>query len=580
MNKNQYIPISPLEIKEKGYNELDVIIISADAYVDHPSFGTAIIARYLEKYDFKVGIIAQPDWRNKTDFLKLGKPRLCYAVTAGNMDSLVGNRTGTKKRRKTDAYSPGGKPGCRPDRAVIVYCNIVRQISKDIPLVIGGIEASLRRLAHYDYWTDSLRRSILLDSKADILVYGMGEKTMLNIVTQLKNKSLDLTSLPGIAYMSSTLPAVCEKFPSYNDLTDDKILYAKAHKQFATYYLKRPSHPIVQQYQNRWLIHNHPGAPLTTKEMDEIYALPFIRKYHPVYKKSGGIPALETVKFSITSHRGCFGGCSFCALFLHQGHIIQSRSEQSILNEVRLIAKDPAFKGYITDIGGPTANMYGLSCVFHKKSTHCLKRDCLGTEPCPNLNNDHTKYLTVLKKASQIPKVKKIFISTGIRYDLFPDNKAFDILSKICENHISGQMKIAPEHIVAEVLRLMKKPSKEKYLNFLNLFKRVTYKLKLKQFVIPYFISAHPGCTEKHMLELALFLRKQNFIPDQIQDFLPTPMTASTCMYYTGINPDSGEKIYVARSDKEKQTQRKILHFHKPQNRALFKKLLDKYGMK
>ena len=580
MDKPSYIPLTPEEVKARGWNELDVIIISGDAYVDHPSFGTAIIARHLEKNGFKVGIIAQPDWKKKDDFLKLGNPRLCYAITAGNMDSLVSNRTSLKKPRKTDAYSPGGKPGHRPDRAVIVYSNMIRQISKNIPLIIGGIEASLRRIAHYDYWSDSVRRSILLDSKADILVYGMGEKTILKIVNQLNDKSLNLASIPGIVYMSKEIPPDSEKLPSYSQITGSKKIYSKAHKQFSDYSLKRPSHPIVQQYQDNWLVHNPPGPPLTTKELDEIYDLPFTRQYHPIYKKAGGIPALQTVKFSVTSHRGCFGGCSFCALFLHQGHIIQSRSENSILKEVKIITKDPSFKGYISDIGGPTANMYSLSCSFHKRATHCLKRTCLGDKMCTNLNNDHTKYLNLLEKASKIPKVKKIFVSTGIRYDLFPENKAFRILSKICKKHVSGQIKVAPEHVSPKILKLMNKPQKEKYLKFSDLFKQVTSRLKLKQFVIPYFISAHPGCTEKHMLELALFLQKQNFVPEQIQDFLPTPMTASTCMYYTGLNPDTNEKIYVARSDKDKQTQRKILHFHKPRNRALFRKLLNKHNMK
>ncbi len=560
---NKFIPVSTQEVLARGWKELDIIIVSGDAYVDHPSFGPALIARWLEKHGYRVGIIPQPYWDSIDDFTRLGKPRLFFAVTSGNMDSLVCNRTSLNKPRKSDTYSPGAKPYLRPDRAVIVYSNKIKQAYKDVPIVIGGIESSLRRLAHYDYWSDSVRRSIIFDARADILVYGMGERPVLEIAKRLESGSSDLDGIESTAVIQSDCPVNAEILPSYEDVSSDKKIYLKAHNQFVSYFLKRPEHPIVQQHQNRFLVHNPPGSPLSTAEMDSIYDIAYTRKWHPMYDNLGGVPALEPVRFSITSHRGCFGGCSFCALFFHQGHIIQTRSKESIIREINILREDKLFKGYISDIGGPTANMYGLGCPHHASGTHCGKRDCLGKEPCPALNRDHAKYLGLLKEASKVPGIKKIFISTGIRYDLFPETEAEKILREICKNHLSGQMKVAPEHISDNVLKYMKKPSKEKYLWFLNLFDKVNKQLGLKQFVIPYFITAHPGCTDEDMQELASFLRKLRFIPDQIQDFLPTPMTTSTCMYYTGLDPRTEDRIYVAREYKDKMRQREILHGHR-----------------
>lgn len=560
---NGFIPVSREEATARGWDEFDIIIVSGDAYIDHPSFGPAVIARWLEKHGFRIGIIPQPRWNSPDDFKKLGKPRLFFAVTAGNMDSLVCNRTSLNKPRKSDTYSPGAKPALRPDRAVIVYCNRIRQAYKDAKIVIGGIESSLRRLAHYDYWSDSVRRSVIFDSRADILVYGMGERPVLEIAKRISAANNDLSGIDSTAVISAQCPDNAEELPSYEDVSADKQIYAKAHNQFVNYFLKRPGHPIVQLHHNRWLVHYPPGAPMTEKEMDDVYDLPYLRRWHPIYDSAGGVPALETVRFSVTSHRGCFGGCSFCALFFHQGHIIQTRSKESIINEVKMLTRDKLFRGYISDIGGPTANMYALGCSHHARATHCLKRDCLGAQPCPALNRDHAKYLDILHSASKVPGVKKIFISTGIRYDLFPDNEAEKILRTICKNHLSGQMKVAPEHISANVLKYMKKPSKEKYLWFLNLFEKTNKQLGLKQFAVPYFITAHPGCTDSDMKELADFLRKLRFVPDQIQDFLPTPMTTSTCMYYTGIDPSTGQQVYCARSYKDKLRQREIIHGHR-----------------
>ena len=574
-----FLPTNRTHLKQRGWDACDIVIISGDAYVDHPSFGSALIGRYLEKHGFKVGIIAQPDWKNPDDFLKLGLPKLCFAVSSGNMDSMVANRTSAKKRRHNDAYSPGGKTGLRPDRALLVYCNVLRQISKDIPIIIGGLEASLRRIAHYDYWSDSVRRSILFDTRADILVYGMGERPTLEIARRIKKGSSDLHSIPGTAYISQDCPDEAVVIPSYESVSTDKKAFSQAHMMAVKYFLERPSYPMAQQHQNRWMVHNPPGSVLSTSEMDNIYDTHFERACHPMYNSHGGVPAFESVKWSITSHRGCFGGCSFCALFFHQGHIIQRRSKSSILKEVRILAANPAFKGYISDIGGPTANMYGLACSFHEKGTHCGKRDCLGysNRPCPNLKLDHGMYLSMLKEAAKVSRIKKIFISSGIRFDLFPDNQEQSLLQTICNHHISGQMKVAPEHVSEQVLRYINKPPVERYTSFLEHFKQANKRLGKKQFVIPYFITSHPGCTEKDMLELALFLQKQGFIPDQIQDFLPTPMTTSTCMYYTEHDPRTGEKIYVAKSEKERSIQRRILHFHKKENRQLFNKLLAKY---
>ncbi|RJP57366.1 MAG: YgiQ family radical SAM protein [Candidatus Auribacter fodinae] len=563
MSHSLFLPVSQDDVRSRGWDCLDIIIISGDAYVDHHSFGTAVIGRYLEKHGFKVGVIPQPDWRDPAQFLKLGKPRLFFAVTSGNMDSLVCNRTSANKPRRTDMFSPGGKAGMRPDRSIIVYTSMIKNIAKGVPVVIGGIEASLRRLAHYDYWSNSVRRSILLDSKADILVYGMGEKPVLEIARRLNSGEPDLSGIEGTCIMSKEAPSDAVSLPDFEIVRDDKKAYMKAHKQFVDYFLQRPDYPIFQKYQNRWLVHAPPGPPLTTQEMDEIYALPFKRRPHPMYDSLGGIPAFEAVKFSVTAHRGCFGGCSFCALFFHQGHIIQSRSKESILAELRQYVNDPDFKGTVSDIGGPTANMYGLGCKYHEKGTHCGKSTCLGDSPCPALNRDHSKYMDILASARSIKGISHVFVSSGLRYDIIPESDAYKILTELCTHHISGQLKVAPEHISPNVLRLMNKPGKSKFVQFQNLFSQINKKLKKKQYIIPYFIVSHPGCTEEDMLQLQRFLTGQGFIPDQIQDFLPTPMTTSTCMYYTELDLFTETTIFVPKSVHDRTRQRTILHGYK-----------------
>ncbi|KJS19527.1 MAG: hypothetical protein VR72_18380 [Clostridiaceae bacterium BRH_c20a] len=580
MSRNKFLPIDKYDMEQLGWSNLDFIIVSGDAYIDHPSFGAALIGRVLLAEGFSVGIISQPNWHTVDDFKKLGKPRLAFLVTSGNIDSMVNHYTAAKKPRSTDLYSPGGKKGLRPDRATIVYSHKVKEAFKDVPVIIGGIEASLRRFAHYDYWDDKVRRSILFDAKADLLVYGMGEKQIKFIARALEQGATieSLTNIAGTCYISTSLP---EK-PGYilaagfEDVSEDKINYAKAYMQ--QYREQNPflGKKVIQPHGSRFLIQLPPADPLAQKELDEIFSFPFERTYHPVYEKQGGVPALEEVEFSITSHRGCFGGCSFCALNFHQGRIIQNRSQESIIEEAQLLTQAPSFKGYIHDIGGPTANFRNMACKKQKKLGACQDKQCLHPEPCPNLDIDHQEYLQLLRKVRTIPGIKKVFIRSGLRYDYIVNDPKENFLKELCQHHISGQLKVAPEHVSARVLDMMGKPRKEVYEKFTNRYQVMNDKLKKKQFLVPYFISSHPGSTLKDAVLLAEYIRDMGYNPEQVQDFIPTPGSLSTTMYYTGLDPRTMKKVYVPRSAKEKAMQRALLQYRDPKNYGLVLEALIK----
>lgn len=580
MQNNRFLPTTKEEIEKRKWDVLDIIIVSGDAYVDHPSFGTAIIGRVLEHAGFKVGIISQPDWRSIDDFTRLGEPRLCFMVTAGNIDSMVNHYTARKKRRRQDAYSPGGKSGLRPDRATIVYSNRLREAFGKKPIVLGGIEASLRRFAHYDYWDDKVRRSVLFDTRADLLVYGMGEFQSVAIAEQL-NQGMsieDIRKNKGLAYISNSLELESDfvLIPSFEDISEDKTAYARA---FKLQYFEQDSingKTVVQPHGNRFLVQNPPAPYFSTKELDQVYSLPYTRTYHPAYEQDGGVPALKEVEFSVTTHRGCFGSCSFCAITHHQGRKIQNRSPESILQETKLLTQQANYKGYIHDLGGPSANMYGIWCEKMNKLGACRDRLCLYPEPCFNLKGIHKDYLQLLQRVRGVPKVKKAFIRSGLRYDLILADKKSNFLHDLCRYHVSGQLKIAPEHISKKVTDLMHKPAGDKYEQFIERFKQTNQKLKKKQYLIPYFISGHPGCGLNEMAELAKHLKKQGFVPDQVQDFTPTPGTLATCIYYTGINPFTEEKVYVPKDEDERDMQRALLQYNKPANYQLVKSALEK----
>ena len=577
--RQKFLPTTKKDLEQRGIAQLDVLIITGDAYVDHPSFGHAIIARLVESLGYTVGVISQPNWQGNEDFVKLGRPRLCVMVSAGNMDSMVNHYTANKKKRRGDNYTPGGIAGKRPDRATMVYCNKVRENFGDIPLIIGGIEASLRRLAHYDYWSDKVRRSILVDSRADLLVYGMGELATREILSRLNSGEdvKNLTDIEGTCYKTHEVPKEnCIVLPSYAEVSSDKKKYAEA---FATAY--RENDPFngkkLAQDQGAWLVvQNRPARPLTQNEMDEVYALPYTRKWHPDYDNVGGVPALAEVKFSVTQHRGCFGECAFCAIASHQGRIIQSRSDASVLAEIESLTHEPDFKGYISDLGGPTADFTHPQCEKCTKFGACREKSCLFPVPCKNLNTSHSHYISLLERAKKIKGVKKIFIRSGLRFDYILAEKSSAFLEYICENNISGQLKIAPEHASANVLQLMRKPKKQVFEEFAKQYKKINDKLGKKQFLVPYFISSHPGATLEDAIELAEFIRDTGLRPEQVQDFTPTPGSASTCMYYTEIDPFTGEKIYVAKSAEERKMQRALLQYFMPENKDLVKKALIK----
>ena len=578
-----FLPISKEDMKEAGIEQLDFVYISGDAYVDHPSFGHAIITRILEAHGYKVGIIAQPDWRDKDSVNILGEPRLGFLVSAGNMDSMVNHYSVSKKRRTTDAFTPGGVMGKRPDYATIVYCNLIRQTYKHKPIIIGGIEASLRRLAHYDYWSNKLKRSILLDSGADIISYGMGEHSIVEIADALDSglDIKDITFIDGTVYKTRDKESIYDaiELPHFEALKADKLEYAKSF--YIQYSNTDPfsGKRLFETYDEKlFVVQNPPAKPLTQSEMDQVYALPYMRDYHPSYRELGGVPAIEEVKFSLISNRGCYGGCSFCALTFHQGRIIQTRSHESILAEANKIVWEPDFKGYIHDVGGPTANFRAPACDKQMTKGACPHKQCLFPKPCQNLKVDHSDYLALLRKLRELPNVKKVFIRSGIRFDylIYDNDRTF--LRELCEHHVSGQLKVAPEHISDVVLEKMGKPSVDVYNRFVKAYKDMNEKIGKKQYLVPYLMSSHPGSTLKEAVELAEFLRDLGYMPEQVQDFYPTPSTISTCMYYTGVDPRTMQPIYVAINPHEKAMQRALIQYRNPKNYDLVYEALVKAG--
>ena len=576
-----FLPISKKDMVERKWEQLDFIYISGDAYIDHPSFGVAIISRVLEAHGYKIGIIAQPDITNSNWMDRLGTPRLGYLVTAGNIDSMVNHYSVSKKRRTTDYYSPGGKMGLRPDYPTIVYSNQIKDKYPDVPVIIGGIEASLRRLAHYDYLTNGLKKSILIDSKADLLLYGMGEKTIVEVADAL-NSGLnikDIIYINGSVWKTNNvdyLPLDGIKLPDYKMLCQDKINYAKS---FLIQYQNNDhynSKPLIERYKDLYVVQNKPSEPLSQELMDWVYSLPYERNYHPIYEKDGGVPAIKEVKNSITINRGCFGGCSFCALTSHQGRIIQSRSKDSIIDEAKIIINSKDFKGYINDIGGPTANFYKPSCLKQLTRGTCPNKECLHPKPCRNLIVDHKEYLDILREVRKLPKVKKVFIRSGIRYDYLMYDKDDTFFKELIQHHISGQLKVAPEHISNCVLHYMQKPNVELYNDFVNKYKKLNKEYNKDQYLVPYLMSSHPGSTLNDAIKLAEYLHKENLSVEQVQDFYPTPSTLSTCMYYTGVDPRTMESVYVANSKEEKAMQRALIQYKNPKNYELVKKALIK----
>lgn len=578
-----FLPISKEDMKEAGIEQLDFVYICGDAYVDHPSFGHAIISRILEAHGYKVGIIAQPDWKDRESINRLGEPRLGFLVSAGNMDSMVNHYSVSKKRRTTDAFTPGGVMGKRPDYATIVYCNLIRQTYKHKPIIIGGIEASLRRLSHYDYWSNKLKRSILLDSGADIISYGMGEHSIVEIADALDSglDIKDITFIDGTVYKTRDRESIYDaiELPHFEALKADKLEYAKSF--YIQYSNTDPfsGKRLFETYDEKlFVVQNPPAKPLTQSEMDSVYALPYMRDYHPSYKELGGVPAIEEVKFSLISNRGCYGGCSFCALTFHQGRIIQTRSHESILAEANKIIWDPDFKGYIHDVGGPTANFRAPACDKQMTKGACPHKQCLFPKPCQNLKVDHSDYLKLLRKLRELPNVKKVFIRSGIRFDylIYDNDRTF--LRELCEHHVSGQLKVAPEHISDAVLEKMGKPGVDVYNRFVKAYKDMNEKIGKKQYLVPYLMSSHPGSTLKEAVELAEFLRDLGYMPEQVQDFYPTPSTISTCMYYTGVDPRTMQPIYVAINPHEKAMQRALIQYRNPKNYDLVYEALVKAG--
>ena len=581
--KNKFLPICKKDMDERGIQQLDFVYVIGDAYVDHPSFGHAIISRVLEAHGYTVGIISQPDWKDDHSISILGEPRLGFLVAAGNMDSMVNHYTVSKKRRSTDAYTPGGVMGKRPDYATITYCNLIRRNYKKTPIIIGGIEASLRRLAHYDYWSDSLKRSILLDSGADLLLYGMGERSIVEVADALNSGLLvrDITFIDGTVYKTRKKEDIYDAIflPDYSELKADKKNYAKSF--YVQYQNTDPfsGKRLAESYDYKtFVVQNPPSKPLTIEEMDDVYALPYMRTYHPSYEKAGGVPAISEVKFSLVSNRGCFGGCSFCALTFHQGRIIQVRSHESIIEEAKMLTKEPDFKGYIHDVGGPTANFRAPACKKQLKHGACPNKQCLFPKPCDNLIADHRDYRALLKQLRALPGVKKVFIRSGIRFDYLLADKDQSFLKELCEYHVSGQLKVAPEHISDAVLKYMGKPENSVYRRFVQSYQKMNEKIVRKQFLVPYLMSSHPGSTLKEAVELAEFLRDFGYMPEQVQDFYPTPSTLSTCMYYTGVDPRTMEPVYTAVNPHEKAMQRALIQYRNPKNYELVSEALHKAG--
>lgn len=581
--KGNFLPITREEMKERGWDQVDFVYVSGDAYVDHPSFGHAIITRLLESRGYRVGIIAQPDWRKPESVQVFGEPRLGFLVSAGNMDSMVNHYSVSKKRRKTDAYTPGGEMGKRPDYACVVYGNLIRQTYKKTPIILGGIEASLRRMAHYDYWSDKLKRSVLLDSGADVISYGMGEHSIIELAEALDAgiPVEDITYIAGTVVKAKSLDSIydAEILPSFEDLKADKMNYARS---FYTQYLNTDAFNgkrLVEPYsEHLYVVQNPPATPLTQMEMDDVYSLPYQRTYHPSYEAKGGVPAIKEIKFSLISNRGCFGGCSFCALTFHQGRIVQVRSHESLIEEAKEITKDKDFKGYIHDVGGPTANFRHPSCKKQMEHGVCKTRQCLFPSPCKNLDADHRDYVSLLRKLRDIPKVKKVFIRSGIRFDYLLADKKQEFLRELCEYHVSGQLKVAPEHVAGPVLSLMGKPEHKVYEEFTRQFYKMNEKIGKEQYLVPYLMSSHPGSTLKEAVELAEYCRDLGYMPEQVQDFYPTPSTLSTCMYYTGVDPRTMQKVYVPKSPHEKAMQRALIQYRNPELYDLVIEALHKAG--
>ena len=580
----EFLPVSRKDMKRRGWTQCDFVFITGDAYVDHSSFGPAIISRHLEAHGYKVGMIAQPDWKEDFSISRLGEPRLAFLVCGGNMDSMVNHYTVAKKRRHTDAYTPGGVMGKRPDYAAVVYSNLIRRTYKKTPIIIGGIEASLRRLAHYDYWSDKVKRSILLDSGADLVSYGMGERSILEIADALDSglDVKDITFVPGTVYRTreGELSAYDPIWlPSYEEITADKRKYAES---FMVQYQNTDAftaRPLVEPYPNKVLVvQNSPAKPLSTQEMDDIYAYPYVGTYHPSYEAIGGVPAIQEIQFSLTSCRGCFGGCSFCALTFHQGRIVQTRSHESIIKEAKELTVKTGFKGYIHDVGGPTGNFRHPSCQKQLEKGVCQKKQCLFPKPCPNLKVDHKDYVTLLRKLKRLPGVKKVFVRSGIRFDYVMQDSDDTFLKEMCRDHISGQLRVAPEHVSDPVLRAMGKPSNEVYEKFIRRYERVNRLTGKKQYVVPYLMSSHPGSTMKEAVKLAEYIRDLGYMPEQVQDFYPTPSTISTCMYYTGLDPRTMKPIYVPKSAHEKAMQRALIQYRDPKNYELVKEALHRAG--
>lgn len=578
---NDFLPVSREDMQKRGWNEVDFTYITGDAYVDHPSFGPAIISRVLEAAGYRVGIIAQPDWKDEKSIDVFGEPRLGFLVSAGNMDSMVNHYSVSKKRRSKDFFTPGGVMGKRPDHATVVYGNLIRKTYKDKPVIIGGIEASLRRMAHYDYWDDALKRSVLLDSQADILSFGMGEKSIVEIADALNSgiPVKDITFINGTVYKAKSLDSIYGEYtvlPSYSELKADKLNYAKSFYIQYTNTDPFSGKILAEPYDDVYVVQNPMSKPLSQEEMDSIYALPFMRTYHPMYEAQGGIDAIKEVKFSLISNRGCFGGCSFCALTFHQGRIIQTRSHESIIKEAELLIQDPEFKGYIHDVGGPTANFRKTSCEKQLKYGVCPNKQCLFPKPCANLTVDHTDYLELLRKLRALPEVKKVFIRSGIRFDYIMADKDDTFFREMCKYHISGQLKVAPEHVADEVLSKMGKPENSVYRAFCKKYAQINKALGKPQFLVPYLMSSHPGSTLKEAVALAEYLRDTGCNPEQVQDFYPTPSTISTCMYYTGVDPRTMQPVYVAHDPHEKAMQRALIQYKNPKNYELVHEALVK----
>ena len=580
-----FLPLTEKEMRERGWEQPDFVYVIGDAYVDHSSFGPAIISRVLEGRGFRVAIISQPDWKDARSIMTFGKPRLGFLVSAGNMDSMVNHYTVNKKRRSSDAYTPGGIAGKRPDYATVVYCNLIKRVYKDSPVLIGGIEASLRRLGHYDYWSDRVKRSVLLDSGADLLMYGMGELSVVEIAEALESgiSVRDITFVRGTVYRTREPEEVLKEggilLPSFAEIRENKRAYAESFRiqyrntDFVT------AKPLVECYgEKRYVVQNPPQRPLTTEELDDIYELPYENACHPSYEALGGVPAISEVKFSLTQNRGCFGGCSFCALTFHQGRIVQSRSKESLLREARKMTEQPDFKGYIHDVGGPTANFRAPACSKQLEKGVCTNKQCLYPKPCANLKADHSDYLEVLRALRALPGVKKVFIRSGIRFDYVLQDPDRGFLRELCKYHVSGQLRVAPEHVSDHVLDLMGKPRNEVYTRFVKEFEQINRELGMEQYVLPYLISSHPGSTLQDAVALAESIRDMGYMPEQVQDFYPTPSTISTCMYYTGLDPRTMESVEVVRSPHEKAMQRALIQYRKPENFELVKEALLRAG--